>query len=311
MSERIKILTTGRLGKNFQSALKKKYDPEEIKIDYYTGIDQNILDKYDALACFSPPEGLNLSRINWIHSFGAGVNSFTENSSLNPKVKISRTIGLLGKKMAEYCLCYILAHCKNSFNNFENQKNRIWEQGKITDLFSSSVAILGTGEIGRTVAEILSSFASVVYGINTKGKKYPQFNDCYTLEDFVKNPPQIDVLISILPSTESTRNLLTKEFFRNLSKLHFINVGRGDVIAETLLLEMLESNKICQATLDVFSSEPLPEDSALWNNPKVIITPHQSAITDINDIMMSFTRAYDALKNCENNCLFIDLKRGY
>jgi glyoxylate/hydroxypyruvate reductase len=311
MTERINILTTGRLGEDFQAAVKKEYNPEEIKIDYFAEIDQKILDRYDALACFSAGKDLDLGRLDWIHSFGAGVNSFIENPSLNPQVKISRTIGLLGKKMAEYCLCYILAPCKNCISNYENQKNRIWQQGKITDLFSSSVAILGTGEIGSTVAEMISAFHCDVYGINLHGKQYPQFKKCFKLEDFVKSPPSINVLISILPSTESTRNLLTKEFFQKLSKLHFINVGRGDVIAEKLLLELLEGSIICQATLDVFSAEPLPENSALWNNPKVVITPHQAAITDIDDIMMSFTQAYEAFKKGENNYLFIKLNRGY
>jgi phosphoglycerate dehydrogenase-like enzyme len=148
-------------------------------------------------------------------------------------------------------------------------------------------------------------------GINRTGREKAGFQECFKLEEFIEDPPEIDTLISILPLTHATIGLLDHNFFRNLSNLHFINVGRGDVIKEKVLIELLDSGKIRRATLDVFSSEPLPSDSELWQHEKVIITPHQAAITNIDDLMISFREALAAWNDEKKNKLFIDLKKQY
>jgi len=305
------MITTGRLGKEFKEAVTKIYKEDELSIDYYETIDQDLINKFNALASFAPSQDLDLSHIKWIHSFGAGVNGFLKQFNLNSDVKISRTTGLLGEKMAEYCLCYILIHNQNSFKNKVNQDRKNWSQPEITNLNSNSIAILGTGEMGRAIAAKLTQFNCDVYGINRNGNPHPEFKKCYKFEDFKQSPPSIDILISILPSTKETVNILDHSFFRKLSDIHFINVGRGDVIQEETLLKLLSENKIKQATLDVFPSEPLSANSKLWQHEKVIITPHQAALTDVNDILISFKKIFDNIKGNSEYSDFVDLKKGY
>lgn len=306
----INILTTGRLGKQFSKSVKREYN-DYINVDHYDIVDQQILNKYKYAACFSLPEDLDISHLEWIHSLGAGVDAFIWNPSLNPATKISRTVGFMGRKMAEYCLAYMLADNLKIRKNLDFQEKKLWDINNIRNLFRTAVAILGTGEMGRRVGETFKKMGCKVYGISRSGKAVPEFNQCFTLQQFIESPPEIDTLISILPSNRNTAGLLDQDFFRNLSAIHLINVGRGDVIKEGVLIDLLAQGKLRKATLDVFAREPLPPESQLWQHEKIIITPHQAAITDINDVMLSFKEAFAAWKKAEKSDLFVNISKEY
>jgi phosphoglycerate dehydrogenase-like enzyme len=311
MERPIRILTTGRLGREFQNAVTGEFNQNELLVEYFGEIDQKVLNEFRCLACFSISTALDISHIKFIHSFGAGVNPFINHPELNPAVRISRTVGLLGKRIAEYCLAYMLEDHQGITANFVKQQQKVWQQGNTRDLFSSSVAVLGTGEMGRKIAEILTLPGCKVYGINTNGKQHEPFTECFSLEDFCSAPPEIDTLISVLPSTGKTQGILNKDFFRNLSDILLINVGRGDALREKDIEMLLNSGKCRKIILDVFQQEPLPSESELWLNKNVIISPHQAAITDINDVMISFREVYLSWESQTDNHLFVDLKKGY
>ena len=89
-----------------------------------------------------------------------------------------------------------------------------------------------------------------------------------------------------------------------------VNIARGQIIDETTLIDHLQSGRIAFAGLDVFSVEPLPHDSPLWDMPNVLISPHSSANADsengrIMDIFVHNLRCYvegrhDDMKNVFN-----------
>ncbi|MCF7913322.1 MAG: hypothetical protein K9M99_12395 [Candidatus Cloacimonetes bacterium] len=311
MKKPIKILTTGRLGEEFRDAVNTEYDGNDIFVEYCGEIDQKVLDEFNFLACFTISAELDISHIEFIHSFSAGVNPFINHPKLNPQVIISRTVGLLGKRIAEYCVAYMLEDYQEITANYAKQQQKVWQQGNIRALYNSSVAVLGTGEMGSKVAELLSLLGCKVFGINSNGRQHEPFTKCFSLEDFCSAPPEIDTLISVLPSTGETQGLLNMDFFRNLSDILLINVGRGDVIREEDIDLLLKKGKCRKIILDVFQQEPLSPESELWLNKNVIISPHQAALTDINDVMMSFRQVYKSLKSQTDNHLFIDLKKGY
>ncbi|MDP8220843.1 MAG: NAD(P)-dependent oxidoreductase, partial [Candidatus Stygibacter frigidus] len=299
------------LGRDFEAAVNEEYNRNELMAEYISEIDQKVLNEFSCLACFSISTELDISHIKYIHSFGAGVNPFINHPKLNPAVMISRTVGLLGKKIAKYCLAYMLEDHQEITANFIRQQQKEWKQGHIRDMFNSSVAVLGTGEMGREIAELLSKIGCRVFGINSNGQQHNPFSKCFSLEEFCTAPPEIDTLISVLPSTEETQGLLNEDFFRNLSEIHLINVGRGDVIREIDVRILLSSGKCRKITLDVFEQEPLSPESDLWLNRDVIISPHQAAITDINDVMMSFRKVNLTWESQTDSHLFVDLKKGY
>ena len=94
---------------------------------------------------------------------------------------------------------------------------------------------------------------------------------------------------------------------------YLINISRGNVVDEEALLRALEEHWIAGAGLDVFATEPLPEDSRLWDLPNVILSPHIAGSTE-NEIEMATGLFTDNLKRyLSGDRLFnvVDKKKGY
>jgi glyoxylate/hydroxypyruvate reductase A len=88
------------------------------------------------------------------------------------------------------------------------------------------------------------------------------------------------VVVCMLPLTEETTNILNRSNMQKLPQgAYIINVGRGAHIAEPDLLPLIKSGHIAGATLDVFRNEPLPAQHPFWQEPRITITPHISALT--------------------------------
>lgn len=86
-----------------------------------------------------------------------------------------------------------------------------------------------------------------------------------------------DYIVSILPSTPQTRDLIDAQALRAMKTgASIINAGRGDLIVEDDLIAALDAGHLVGATLDVFREEPLPEKHPFWSHPKITITPHVS-----------------------------------
>ena len=116
--------------------------------------------------------------------------------------------------------------------------------------------------------------------VNSLKKEKKEYIDEYFTQDKLPSYlKQSDYVCNVLPSTPGTRNLLTREILKHCNDVVFINVGRGDVIKEELILEALEKKWFRAAILDVFEVEPLPKESQLWSHPNVFITPHRSGMT--------------------------------
>ena len=127
--------------------------------------------------------------------------------------------------------------------------------------------------------------------------------------------PKADFIVSILPSTPKTRNVLTEDHFVAMkNSAVFINIGRGDLVNEDVLLQALNHNEIAHAFLDVFEKEPLVKDHPFWKMNNVTVTPHLSSVTK-NYLPRSFEIFKYNLKTYLNHTgeymNVIDLKKGY
>lgn len=140
---------------------------------------------------------------------------------------------------------------------------------------------MGCGDIGHDIGYHLKQFGGTVYGMvnSLKKDKKKQIDEYFTQNELPSYLQQSDYVCNVLPSTPSTRNFLTPELIMHCNNVVFINVGRGDVIKEELIIEALDKKWFRAAILDVFAVEPLPKESPLWSHPKVFITPHRSGMT--------------------------------
>jgi phosphoglycerate dehydrogenase-like enzyme len=305
------ILTYGHLSEGFQTFIAKEYpelncllakDKEEIakllpKVEYVAGF--NFLTKQD------------ISHLKWIHSFGAGVDSFMK-LNLPEQCTLTKTKGKMGQRMSEYCLTYILEDLNKTELYKVNQASKTWDQLVPKSLSKQSVILFGTGNISTDIAQVLQPMVKNIVGINTSGKNKEFFDVCLPFDKLdMSNLEANSIIINTLPATERTQNLFNRDFFSKLENILFINIGRGNSVNEDDLIQALDQKFIRKAILDVFKEEPLPQNSPLWEHPKCIVTPHISGITLLEDVKQSFKLAYEALKAGEENKLMVDTAKGY
>ncbi len=305
-----RMLTYGRLADDFEAFIKVSFPEIDIAKANSKSEIRSALPTVNAIAGFNFLTDEDLSEIEWIHAFGAGVDSYLRLQSLSPETIITRTTGNLGRQMGEFCLAYILAEIKSLFPIYENQKIANWNQISATSLSALNVLVLGTGSVGQGIGFQLTKHVSKLIGLNQSGTSVDPFDEIISWES-LSTVKDIHVVVSALPSTEETSSILDESFFESFKNIIFINVGRGDAVEENALTEAISSGSVRKAVLDVFPEEPLVKDSNLWTNEKVLVSPHQSGITTIDDVIASFKTAYAAIQKGERNHLFIDQTKGY
>jgi phosphoglycerate dehydrogenase-like enzyme len=99
--------------------------------------------------------------------------------------------------------------------------------------------------------------------------------------DLLRLAAGADAVVNAVPLTAQTNGMFDKAFFAALKPgAYFINVGRGQTVVTSDLIEALRSGRLGGAGLDVVDPEPLPPDHPLWRMPNVIITPHVAFASD-------------------------------
>jgi glyoxylate/hydroxypyruvate reductase A len=118
-------------------------------------------------------------------------------------------------------------------------------------------------------------------------------------------------LILTVPLTPDTRGLVGETVLRACKGAVLLNAGRGAVVQESLLPRALNEGWLRGAALDVFEVEPLPADSPLWDDPRVMISPHVSGLTTIEGAVEGFLECLAAFERGETPKWIIDRDRGY
>ena len=217
-------------------------------------------------------------KLKWMQITWAGADRYTGNFSAN--VVLTNTSGVFGRIISEYTMGMILAQYKRLPGYYVNQKKILWEDlGKERSLLHNRVLILGTGNVGSSIAQKLHAFGTYNIGINRSGRTAEHFDEVHTQEDLDALLPQADIVIGALPKTGTTVGLLD---YRRLHLMKedalFVNVGRGTMIVTKDLEDTLAEGRFYGVVLDVMDPEPLPQDSPLWNCERVLLTPHISGI---------------------------------
>lgn len=306
----LKILTTGRLAPQFSAAVQAS--ELRVLVKFVEHPQQSDIDWADCLASFPVSASLSLRRLPWIHSFGAGVDGFVARKDLHPQLQLSRSTGLLGQKMGEFCLTHLLIYLQNTLALQHNIAAQRWQQRPAQSIRGQTVMLLGTGKMARGVAKILAPLGAKLIGVNSSGRiDDANFNGCVTMQSVSEIAAQVNCIIDTLPLVAQTAGLIDLAWLSRFREALFINVGRGATVQSAALRPALEERYLAFAVLDVFEHEPLAQDSWFWQHPQVFVSPHQAAITDVHDVMTSFTQALRAREQGLNDDLFIDMVKGY
>jgi phosphoglycerate dehydrogenase-like enzyme len=185
----------------------------------------------------------------------------------------------------------------------DNQSKHLWADTNSRSLNNQHVAVLGAGAIGGEIACLYRNCGAEVTSYGRTGSA-----TVAKISEFHRKADQFDILIACLPNTPATYELIDAELLGMCRLQQFINVGRGNTVNTDALLAALASGRIQQVVLDVFSTEPLPEESPLWDTHGFYVSPHRSAPTECKDIVDSLT---DLLADSPASHLVVDHARAY
>jgi D-2-hydroxyacid dehydrogenase (NADP+) len=306
-----KIVFTGRLYKQLEAELTNTEDKEFLFLPEEE-VTEEVLKWAEGYVAFRPTENFDFYNLKWVHSLGAGVDSFLFNREWKSDVLLTRTICSFGRKISEYCLSYMLAELQKHKAIRQQQKGSKWLYLEPEGLSGQKVIIFGTGVIGQEVAQTLSSLGVEVIGVSQSGEAKPHFSKVFRLEDINSILPEVQWVINTMPLTAKTDNMINSSIFKHLKSAGFINVGRGRSVDENSLIDALDRGNLKLAILDVFKEEPLPENSPLWQRDDIIITPHISAITSVEEAIECFMVTLEAVENNRHPiCNEVTTTKGY
>jgi len=260
---------------------------------------------------------LKAEKLKWIHLSSAGVDHSLYEENINSDVIITSAKGIHGPYIAEHVLAFLFYFSKSFDKLIQKQKEHTWDKKKIVNeqflIREKEALILGFGNIGKEIAKELKKYSIKCYGVkNTVGKREIGGVEVLKMKEIDEIIESIDFVIDVLPLTAETENIIDKEFFSKMKKGSiFINVGRGEHVVEKDLLNF--TDHLRGIGLDVTPSEPLGEDSELWNLDNVLITQHTSG--DFSDYLEVTTELFlrnlerwDEGKNLFNK---VNKKKGY
>jgi glyoxylate/hydroxypyruvate reductase A len=252
-----------------------------------------------------------------IFNLGAGVDALMADSSL-PKVPLVRVaVADLTDRMTEYVVLHVLMHHRQELYLRACQREKRWQPRSQWPASAISIGIMGLGTLGSNTAEALRRLGFRVSGWSRNRKEIVGikcFHGKAQLEAFLQ---QTNILVCLLPLTPDTQHILNRGLFLKLNRHSpigapvLINAGRGGLQAEADILECLDDGTLGAASLDVFANEPLPAESRFWTHPKVILTPHNAADTDPDEISKYVAHQierFEAGARLEN---LVDPGRGY
>ena len=223
-------------------------------------------------------------KLKWIHIGSSGIEQNLFYDLLKSKVMLTNAKGINSLPVAEYIISQILYFAKqvDSCNQFK--KDKIWNQWELAkktiQLSSSTLGIIGYGEIGKELSKLAKAFGMKVLATRRLQKKieHKRYVDAlYPTSEIDSILKDSDFLALACPLTPLTKNMINKKSFKKMKKgSYLINTSRGDIVNEADLIKALEKNQIAGAALDVFSLEPLDKKNPLFNLNNVFLSPHIS-----------------------------------
>ena len=219
----------------------------------------------------------------------------------------------LAIQMAEFVVMHALIIHRHQRYFDQAQTDHAWRQRMITrNAVDTRIGILGLGTIGNVIAQRLQVFDFQVSGWSRSRKDVPGVKSFAGADELPAFLAQCDMIVCVLPLTPDTVGIMNAKLFAQLPQGAWVmNVARGLHLNEDDLIAALDSGHLAGAVLDVFQTEPLPEDSPIWVHPCITATPHIAGIPDPRaarayvDECITRAEAGQPLPN------LIDMGRGY
>ncbi|WP_314326531.1 D-2-hydroxyacid dehydrogenase [Paenarthrobacter ilicis] len=232
--------------------------------------------------------------LEWIHAMAAGAGGAVKASGLDTetlrKFRVTTSAGVHALPLAEFSAFGILNGFKRSAEMAQDQAAKVWPELRTPTKLAngSTVVIAGLGEIGMETARIARALGMKVSGSKRNVEAIEGIDEVTDNAGLPGLLAKADAVVNTLPGTPYTEKLFNKDLFSAMKPgTVFVNVGRGTVVDEEALLDALDNGQVSYACLDVFAVEPLPQDSPLWRHPKVLVSPHTSALSSAENRLIA------------------------
>ncbi len=220
-----------------------------------------------------------LPKLEMISSFGVGVDAIDLSAAKARGIRVANTPGVLNDAVAELALGLMLALSRRIVDADKHIRRGDWLTGGYPltqELTGKTVGILGLGRIGKEIARRAQAFKMQVVYHGRNEKEFEPYVYYENLEEMAKD---VDWLVGVVPGDASTAGLVDGKIMKALGpKGALVNLGRGSLIDEAVMVEMLKSGELGGAALDVFEDEPkVPEELRAMSN--VVLSPHLGSAT--------------------------------
>lgn len=223
-------------------------------------------------------------RLRWLQGSMAGAGEVAQKAGLqDTDVMVTTASGIYSGPLAEFVLMAMLQHAKELGRLRLDKAEKVWRKGTTGTLEGKTLCIVGTGSIGRAIAERARPFGMRIVGVKRTVREddaaWEYADALYATADLHTALGEADYVAATLPGTPETTHLLDAEAMASMKPgAYFSNVGRGAVVDEAALVEALRSGHLSGAALDVFEVEPLPQESPLWELENVILSAHTTDV---------------------------------
>ena len=214
--------------------------------------------------------------VRWLQTLHAGLDNPVYDRLLAKGIRISNS-SAQAIAVAEYVMANVLAVSQPIDAQRRAQAAGQWRAIPFQELSGGTWLLVGLGNIGREIAARAAAFGVRVVAVRRSGAQLAGVDEVGTLADLPRLLPAADVIVLCCSLSEETKRMADAGFFAQVKQAAvLVNIGRGGLLDEQALLDGLEQERPGTAILDVFDTEPLPAESALWAHPKVRLTAHCS-----------------------------------
>ena len=261
------------------------------------------------------------TNVRWVQTYNAGVERcLTSSAFIDRGILLTNMQRVAGPAMAEHVLALMLSFARGLPAYQDVQRRGEWNRSPAGapaafTLDGKTLLVVGLGGIGTEVARRAHAFGMTVLATRATPRPAPAFvSEVGLAADLTRFTPRADIVVNTLPLTPETKGQFDARVFATMKRgAYFLNVGRGATVVTDALVEALKAGTLAGAGLDVVDPEPLPAGHPLWTMANVIITPHSSSDSDVDEesrwlVVRENLRRYVA---GERMLSVVDPSRGY
>lgn len=212
--------------------------------------------------------------------WGVGVDNVDFAACKKLELPIANTPGMFGGEVADLAIAFLLGLARQSYFIHEEVKKGNWVKPSGVSVSGKTIAVVGLGDIGRSVIQRLSGFDVQIIGYDPFSVKSAEDLRISQINSFPEGIEQADFIVLTCALTPSSKHMIRRETLEVMKHgVRLINVARGGLIREEDLLVALKSGTVAAAALDVFEQEPLSPDNPLLLFPQCIFGSHNGSNT--------------------------------